>query len=171
MNCFFRTPIAPSRISTAKTNTLGEVSPKAKLIKYLNEIKKQADSETNPHTDKLDKWIEKNSIIEVIPSKLDDRLLRRSPAEAQSNDQSFDEQFMRSFDYSADGGSNCNKSNQDATDRSSVHDQLFKINKQLTKTNGILSSRYRLKIFLVYLHSKFKLNFLFKIKARKEQVI
>ncbi len=101
----------------------------------------QAEAEASPHTDKLDKWLEKNSIIEVIPSKLDDRLLRRSPAEAHSNDQSFDEQFMRSFDYSADSGSNCTRSNRDATGRSSVQDQLFKISKQQPKINGILSSR------------------------------
>jgi len=137
----FRTPAAPSRIATAKANAIVEVSPKDRLVKYLSEIKKREDSQTNRHADKLDKWIEKNSIIEVIPSKLDDRLLRRSLVENQFNEQSLDEQLMRSFDYSADDGSNCTKSNLEASDRSLVRDQLFKINKEPTNNGGILSSR------------------------------
>lgn len=46
----------------------------------------------------LEIWIAKNSVIEKIPSKLD-RAIMNSPSEnTRRNEQSFDEQFMRSFD-------------------------------------------------------------------------
>jgi hypothetical protein len=91
-----RTPVsrADSRASSAPIKVV-EVSPKTKLKKYLYDIKKIESMDNR----ELEYWIEKNSVIEKIPSRLD-RAFENSPVERQRNmnEQSFEEQFMRSFD-------------------------------------------------------------------------
>lgn len=132
---------------SSKSLTL-EITPKTKLKKYLQEINKQADFQKfNGGYNELDFWIEKNSIIEKIPSKIDRSIMNaeklRRQMLSQENDRSFDEQFMRSFDYN-DESQMTKTTNRDSTDRTACTTERVetKLNK-LTKVSSVLSSRLK----------------------------
>lgn len=146
----FRTPV--SRKMSSKNSNL-EITPKAKLKKYLKDIKKQGDfQKLNGGHNELDFWIEKNSIIEKIPSKIDRGIMHaeklRRQMVSQENDRSFDEQFMRSFDYNEDSQMT-RTTNRDSTDRTACTTERIepKLNR-LTKVSNVLSSRFAKNLLL-----------------------
>ena len=144
------TPIPAIRAMTARPSSnliRNEISPKTRLIRYLQDIKKQSDySEnriTNTNVDKLDKWLENNSIIEIIPGKLifGGLNLINKFTNNTTNDHSFDEQFMRSFDYSADVIVNSSSSGVSQHSRSIRDANLIHTNRSDLKNNSEVEAK------------------------------
>ena len=100
----YQTASSPQNLYQSSRVSSG-VSPKSRLDKYVKELKQHAEP-GRANSGSLDKWLQKNSIIEKIPSKQDRQLnvekLRRHIVlnDATENRYAFDEQFMKSFDYS-----------------------------------------------------------------------
>ena len=90
--------LKPSIRPTSSIKSYPEVSPKQRLNKYINEFKQKyefnSSDMTGASTSLLDQWVRKNSIIEVIPSKLDmkKRELLTSPPMPEASIQQLYEQ-------------------------------------------------------------------------------
>lgn len=108
-----REQIIPSRNNSSGSSrpatsvkSFAETSPKVQLEKCLKEIRKHADFNMNSNeNDDLDKWIKKNSIIELIPSRLDkdsDSNKIRNLYESSELDQSDNDEFVKSFAYNGE---------------------------------------------------------------------
>ncbi len=101
------------RPSTTSIKNFVEVSPKAELEKCLQEIKKQTENATSPKNDEFNRWLKKNSIIELIPSKLDKEVKRASSEQSRTILESQfdfvkseDDEFVKSFAYKGENNEN-----------------------------------------------------------------
>ena len=82
-----------------------EASPRLQLEKCLKEIKKQAEFNNSSENDDLDKWLKKNSIVELIPSRLDKELeaaRNKNILESVDYEQMDEDEFVKSFAYNGE---------------------------------------------------------------------
>ena len=117
--------------SPTSIKNFAEVSPKVELQKCLDEIKKQTENGTSAKNDDFNIWLKKNSIIELIPSKLDkDNKRARNILESceQSRNilesqfdfaKSEDDEFVKSFAYKGEFKENDKIGTDSATQSSS----------------------------------------------------
>lgn len=105
---------------TTSVKSFVETSPKVELQKCLKEIKKQADFNINTNNDDdFNKWLKKNSIIELIPSRLDKDIKHkivdyRNLVESQLDfDQSEEDEFVKYFPNNYESNEKQNSSTLD----------------------------------------------------------
>lgn len=85
--------------SSAKSSFV-EMPPKTQLENSLSQIKKHLYFNYNSnHYDEFSKWVKKNSIIELIPSKLDKDLMRKNSGTSQSDLYQSEDEFVKSFAF------------------------------------------------------------------------